>query len=59
MATSQEKKANHNGIFTTTDSGQNEWGGWSKEGLDVFHKYVDENKAARKKKKQVLLRKNA
>ena len=48
--TSQEKKANHNGIFTTTDSGQNEWGGWSEAGLDVFHKYVDENEAARKKK---------
>ena len=50
VSTTEEKKTNHNGIFTTTDSGQNEWGGWSEAGLDVFHKYVDENEAARKKK---------
>ena len=40
----------YNGLFTLTDSGQNEWGGWTEEGLTLFNKYVDMNRAARKEK---------
>jgi hypothetical protein len=44
------RKPNYNGLYTTTDSGQNEWGGWMEEGLASFNRYVDMNREARKKK---------
>jgi hypothetical protein len=47
----QTTKTNHNGRFTTTDKGQNEWGGWSQTGLKLFREYKDYNKAARKERK--------
>ena len=46
----KKKKPNYNGKYTTTDSGQNEWGGWTDEGLQVFKKYVDMNRLARVEK---------
>ena len=51
----KRKKPNYNGKYTATDSGQNEWGGWSDEGLDVFKKYVDMNRAARKENDTIVL----
>jgi hypothetical protein len=47
----KKKRPNYNGRYTTTDSGQNEWGGWTDEGLAIFNRYVDINRAARKEKK--------
>jgi hypothetical protein len=47
----QNPKTNHNGRFTTTDKGQNEWGGWSQTGLKLFREYKDANKAARREQK--------
>jgi hypothetical protein len=44
-----ERKPNYNGRYSTTDSGQNEWGGWTEEGLAIFNGYVDSNREARKK----------
>jgi hypothetical protein len=46
----RKKRPNYNGLYTTTDSGQNEWGGWTQEGLEIFNSYVDINRAARKGK---------
>ena len=43
-----DKRTNHNGVFTTTDSGQSEWGGWSIDGRTKYAEYVEMNKAARK-----------
>jgi hypothetical protein len=37
-----------NGVFTKSDSGQNEWGGWTDEGLEKFTHYRDLNTKARK-----------
>jgi hypothetical protein len=48
---SKKKRPNYNGRYTTTDQGQNEWGGWTDEGLAIFNRYVDINRAARKEKK--------
>ena len=38
---------NHSGLYTSTTSGQNQYGGWSEEGLELFKQYVDSNVAAR------------
>ena len=47
----KKRPANYyNGLYTLTDSGQNEWGGWKVEGLELFNKYVDMNRAARKER---------
>ena len=43
-----EKKKPPSGLFTTTEAGQNEWGGWSQKGLDLYHRYVELNMSARK-----------
>jgi hypothetical protein len=42
----KDKKKN-NGLFTATDSGQNEWGGWNSEGLEKYIQYYQMSKAAR------------
>ena len=44
---SNKKKHSFNGRFTTTDSGQVEWGGWSEEGRKRFKSYVVANRKAR------------
>lgn len=38
----------YNGIFTSTTSGQNQYGGWSEAGLEKFKTYVAMNIEARK-----------
>ena len=43
-----KKGKKRGGEFTSTQVGQNEWGGWSQEGLDLFHSYVEMNIEARK-----------
>ena len=36
----KKRPANYyNGLYTLTDSGQNGWGGWKVEGLELFKKY--------------------
>jgi hypothetical protein len=45
--TKEEEKEN-GGLFTSTTSGQNQYGGWSEEGLELYQKYRDMNIAARK-----------
>jgi hypothetical protein len=37
-------------LYTSSKGGQQQWGGWTKEGRDVFKAYADANKAARKTK---------
>lgn len=37
-----------NGVYTFTDGGQNEWGGWRGEGLEAFNTYTEQIKLARK-----------
>jgi hypothetical protein len=39
---------NHSGLYTSTTSGQNQYGGWSEQGLELFKQYVEWNVAARK-----------
>ena len=50
---------NMNGIHTVTDQGQNEWGGWSPEGLDNYNKYCKQVKAGRKSPNALQLEKVA
>ena len=49
------KQTNHNRCYTTTDAGQSEWGGWSKDGQKMFNEYVAMNKDARQQKSTVVL----
>jgi hypothetical protein len=44
----RENKTDYSGLFTSTKSGQNEYGTWSEEGLTQFIKYREMNKLARK-----------
>ena len=37
-----------NGVYTFTDGGQNEWGGWKDKGLEAFNTYTGQVKLARK-----------
>ena len=34
---------NHNGLYTSTTTGQNQYGGWSEKGLHLFKQYVEMN----------------
>ena len=43
----EEKKCN-DGLFTRTTTGQNHWGGWTSEGLELFKEYRVMNIEARK-----------
>jgi hypothetical protein len=45
----------YNGIYTSTTSGQNQYGGWSEEGLEKFKTYVEKNIEARKDPKTAKL----
>ena len=38
---------NHNGLYTSTTTGQNQYGGWSEQGLHLFKQYVEMNIEAR------------
>ena len=49
------KWTNYNGCYTTSDAGQSEWGGWSKDGQKMFNKYVAMNKDARQQKSTLVL----
>ena len=45
----EDKKPNqYDGLFTRTTEGQNHWGGWQSEGLELFIEYRAMNVAARK-----------
>ena len=52
------KRPCYNGLYTTTESGQNDWGGWKEEGLARFNEFVDMNTAARAKKTTPALEKD-
>jgi hypothetical protein len=45
--TGDKDKKKNNGLFTSTDSGQNEWGGWNSVGLEKYLQYYQMSKAAR------------
>ena len=47
----KQKRPDYSGLYTNTEAGQNQWGGWKEEGLKLFNDYVDMNRAARRKKK--------
>ena len=47
-ATDTEEANNYSGLYTSTTSGQNQYGGWSEQGLELFKTYVATNEAARK-----------
>jgi hypothetical protein len=51
----KEDKTDYSGLFTSTTSGQNQYGGWSEQGLDLFKAYVDINIEARKDPKTAKL----
>jgi hypothetical protein len=44
----KDKDDSYNGIYTTTTSGQNQYGGWSAEGMEKYMEYLEMNMAARK-----------
>lgn len=48
----------HDGLFTKTTTGQNHYGGWQAEGLELFNVYRDKNKEARKHKNCDVVEKN-
>jgi hypothetical protein len=50
-------KEDFSGLFTSTTSGQNQYGGWSEEGLCLFKTYVDLNVTARQDENSVQLEK--
>lgn len=41
-------KKGHSGLYTSTTSGQNQYGGWNERGLEIFNQYVATNLDARK-----------
>jgi hypothetical protein len=41
-------KKTHSGLYTSTTSGQNQYGGWNEKGLEIFNQYVKTNEEARK-----------
>jgi hypothetical protein len=43
----EEDKKDHNGLYTSTKTGQNQYGGWSEQGLEKFNHYVQINTNAR------------
>jgi hypothetical protein len=53
-----EAGKDYSGLFTSTTSGQNQYGGWSEQGLDLFKDYVDMNIAARQDPKTAQLEKD-
>jgi hypothetical protein len=53
-----DKKESHNGLFTSTRSGQNRYGGWNEDGLNMFKTYLDKNIAARKTQKGMQVEKD-
>lgn len=44
----KEDKKDHGGLYTSTKTGQNQYGGWSEQGLELFNRYVKMNEDARK-----------
>jgi hypothetical protein len=50
-AEEEKKKKNYSGLFTSTTSGQNQYGGWSEEGLELFNEYMEMNIKAREEEK--------
>jgi hypothetical protein len=48
----------YDGLFTKTTTGQNHYGGWQAEGLELFNEYRDKNKEARKDKNCDIVEKN-
>jgi hypothetical protein len=45
--TGKDDNETNNGLYTSTTSGQNQYGGWSEEGCRLYNKYLDWNIAAR------------
>jgi hypothetical protein len=45
--TQDKKKKVADGLFSSSVCGQNEWGGWSEEGLEKYMQYLQLNQAAR------------
>jgi len=43
----EDSKHNKNGIFSSSDKGQNKWGGWSAEGLQQYNEYLQMVKEGR------------
>ena len=43
------EKKSYDGIYTSTTSGQNRYGGWNETGLELYQTYLDMNIAAREK----------
>jgi hypothetical protein len=52
-----DSNKDYSGLYTSTTSGQNQYGGWSEEGLELFKTYVDFNVAARKDSNTEVLEK--